>query len=334
MASAHAKAREERINAPAWKKELAKELLAPRPIHFPRRKIYASKVNEIWTSDLMDMHRYQAQNQGYNWIIIVLDVFSRYAFARPLKRKTGSETAAALEEIFQKSKASPTYLWCDAGSEYYNHNVQDVLKVRGITLYSTHNTIKASIAERFIRTLRRKIESNYILTDSTVWYKVLPHLIFEYNTTRHRSLKMTPLQATKPENFTFLYAKQFEHQPMLPERPKFYIGQKVRTSLDKKIFEKECTQAWSEEIFEIDDILPTIPIVYKLRDLSGEKLSGTFYKDQLMSTTQSIYRIERVIRRRRNAAGEQEALVKWRDYDDKFNSWVKSDTIHRGGNGN
>ena len=133
----------------------------------------------------MDMHRYSRQNKGYNYILIVLDVFSRYAFARPLKLKTGKQTAAALEDIFKTAKVSPQKLWCDLGGEYYNRNVENLLKARGITLYSTHNTVKASIAERFIRTLRRKIEFNYILTDSTVWYKVLPQLISEYNTTRH-----------------------------------------------------------------------------------------------------------------------------------------------------
>ena len=281
----------------------------------------------------MDMHRYARQNKGYNYILIVLDVFSRYAFARPLKSKTGKETAAALEDIFETVKVFPQKLWCDLGREYYNRNVDKLLKTRGITLYSTHNTVKASIAERFIRTLRRKIEYNYILTDSTVWYKILPQLIFEYNNTHHSTIKMTPLQATKPENFTTLYANQFKH-PTVNVSPTYYIGQKVRTSLNKKVFEKESTQAWSEEIFEIDDILPTAPIVYKLRDLSGEKILGSFYKSQLKPTSQSIYRIDRVLRRRVNAAGEHESLVKWRDYDDKFNSWVKSDTIHQSANGN
>ena len=149
----------------------------------------------------MDMHRYARQNKGYNYILIVLDVFSRYAFARPLKSKTGKETAAALEDIFETVKVFPQKLWCDLGRECYNHNVDKLLKTRGITLYSTHNTVKASIAERFIRTLRRKIEYNYILTDSTVWYKILPQLIFEYNNTHHSTIKMTP---SKPQNLRIL----------------------------------------------------------------------------------------------------------------------------------
>ena len=184
------------------------------------------------------------------------------------------------------------------------------------------------IVERFLRTLRKKIESEYILTDSTVWYKILPHLIFEYNTSRHRTLKMSPMQAKRAENFESVRDTQFR-KPYICQKPRFFIGQRVRTSLHKKIFEKECTQAWTEEIFEIDDVLPTSPIVYKLRDLSGEKLDGTFYTEQLKPTNQSVYRIERVIRRRN---GGREVLVKWRGFSDKFNSWISSDIIR--GNGN
>ena len=320
------------MEAPAWKRQLAKELLAPRPLNFPRRKIYATGLNEIWTSDLMDVSRYRRQNRNCTFIIVVLDVFSRYAYARPLKRKSGPETANALEDIFKKSGKSPQFLWCDRGKEYYNKNVVlDVLKRYNCTLYSTHNRMKAAIAERFIRTLRRKIARNYILTDSTVWYKALPDLVSEYNNTRHHTLKMTPLEATRPENHDAVYHAQFKNSPG-GTRPKFVIGQRVRTSLDKKIFEKESTQAWSEEVFEIADIVPSQPTTYKLRDMSGEVLEGAFYAQQLRPTDQTIYRIEKVIRRRTLPDGQKEALVKWRDYDDKFNSWIDADTIHIGGN--
>ena len=318
--------------APAWKRELAKELLAPRPIHFQRRKIYASKLNEIWTSDLMDMSRYRRVNKNFTFILIVLDVFSRYAFARPLKNKTGKETAAGLKSIFQTTGIHPEFLWCDRGTEYYNSDVADLLKKYDITLYSTYNTIKASIAERFIRTLRRKIERNYVLSDSTVWYKCLPELLLEYNTTQHRTLKMSPLDATRPENQDIVYSSQFDNA-LGDTQPKFFIGQRVRTSLDKKVFEKESTQAWSEEIFEIARVVPGRPVVYKLRALDGEILEGTFYNEQLRPTNQTIYRIEKVIRRQRRN-GRQEALVKWRDYDEKYNSWIDASTIHMGGKRN
>ena len=81
----------------------------------------------------------------------------------------------------QYSGRKPFKIQSDNGTEFYNSNVGGLLKQYNIKLYSTHNEPKASIAERFIRTLRGKIESNFILTQTTVWYDILPELLRECN---------------------------------------------------------------------------------------------------------------------------------------------------------
>ena len=99
--SVYERAKEKRIGAPEWKKQLASELLRPKRNRFPRRPVYGNKVDEIWTADLMDVHRFARVNKGYKYILVVLDVFSRFAWARPLKINTGVETAAAFRDIFR-----------------------------------------------------------------------------------------------------------------------------------------------------------------------------------------------------------------------------------------
>ena len=114
--------------------------------------------------------------------------------------------------------------------------------------------------------------------------------------------------------------------------PSFHIGDKVRISVSKRLFEKGSTSNWSEEIFEISDVVTTTtPIVYKIKDLADEEIEGSFYKEQLQKTNQTIYRIDRVIRKRRKPDGTQEVLVKWAGYEDRFNSWMPSDDIMRSG---
>ena len=90
-------------------------------------------------------------------------------------------------------------------------------------------------------------------------------------------------------------------------------------SLKRKIFDKGFTPNWTEEIFVIDEILNTNPLTYKLVDLLGEKITGSFYEAELQKTNQNIFRIEKVIRRDQK---KKKALVKWKGYPDKFNSWV------------
>ena len=109
--------------------------------------------------------------------------------------------------------------------------------------------------------------------------------------------------------------------------PTFNIGDKVRFNLRKRTFEKDSTANWSEEIFEICEVLQnTQPITYKIKDLAGEVLEGAFYKEQLQKTNQTIYGIERILEKRKRN-GKEELLVKWMNYPDKFNSWELADTI-------
>ena len=124
--SVYERAREKRLGAPEWKKQLTKELLRPKRNRFPRRSVYVKNVDEIWTADLMDVHRFARVNRGYKYILVVLDVFSRFAWARPLKTKTGVEVADAFLDIFHAGSI-PTKLWTDRGTEFWNQNVHHVL---------------------------------------------------------------------------------------------------------------------------------------------------------------------------------------------------------------
>ena len=96
------------------------------------------------------------------------------------------------------------------------------------------------------------------------------------------------------------------------------------------MFEKGATANWSEEVFEVSEILPTQPITYKLRDLAGEDIQGGFYNEQLQKTELSIYRIDKVLRKRKRN-GVNEVLVRWSGYPDKFNQWLPADSVHQSG---
>ena len=312
---------------PAWKKQLAKELLKPKRIRFPRRRIFSSNVDSIWTMDLLDIHRFSRQNKNFRFILVMLDIFSRFAWARPLKDKTGGEVSTAIQDIITSSGRKPDRIWSDKGTEFYNAAVGRLLERNNIKLYSTHNEPKASIAERFIRTLRGKIESSFIVRQNTVWYDVLPELLREYNHSRHRSIGMSPEDALKPENYTKVSNNLYSKREKNDEKP-LRIGDKVRISVHKKLFEKGATANWSEEIFEITDVMHLKPTVYKIKDLAGEEIAGSFYREQLQKTNQNVYRIDRIVRRR---PATKEVLVNWSGYPDKFNSWIPETDVLQSG---
>ena len=117
---------------------------------------------------------------------------------------------------------------------------------------------------------------------------------------------------------------KLQDQSTKGRKPKFRIGDQVRIAKLKRHFEKGYTPNWTEEVFVIDQILPTQPTTYKIRDLADEPIVGSFYEQQLQKTTQTTFRIEKVLRKRKG-----QALVTWKGYPDKFNSWVPLKDLER-----
>ena len=105
--------------------------------------------------------------------------------------------------------------------------------------------------------------------------------------------------------------------------PKFSIGDNVRMTKTKKIFDKDYTQRWTE-VFTISKIQLTIPVTYKITDYNGEEIQVSFYEQELQKTSQDVFRIEMILRRK----GDN-SLVKWVGYSDAFNFWIDTKTIEK-----
>lgn len=109
----------------------------------------------------------------------------------------------------------------------------------------------------------------------------------------------------------------------VPNKPKFNVGDFVRVSKTKMHFEKGYEQNWTREIFSIHQIVPRNPVVYKISDLSGEVIEGTFYEPELNRVVDSgFYPVEKILQTRKRK-GKTEYFVKFQGYPDKFNDWVQ-----------
>ena len=192
-----------------------------------------------------------------------------------------------------------------------------------IELYSTENEEKSSVAERWIRTMKEKMWKYFSANSTNNFIDVLPVLVKEYNNTRHSSIKMTPVKASKKENELRVWRNLYpDHLEIYDLKPKFSVGDKVRISKRKKTFEKGYTTRWTEEIFTIAEVKFTSPVTYKIADLNGEEIKGTLYEPELQKTSQELFRLEKVIK-----IGKKKSLVKWKGYSDDFNSWVDNKDI-------
>ena len=152
---------------------------------------------------------------------------------------------------------------------------------------------------------------------------VLDEMVMQYNNTEHSSIKTKPVEASEKKNENKVWLNLYDDRIYDQEiKPKFRVDDKVRITKKKGLFEKGYTPRWSEEVFTVSAVQYTDPITYKIADLNGEEIQGTFYGEELQKTSQEIFRIEKVIKRK----GDR-SLAKWVGYPDSFNSWVDNNLI-------
>ena len=157
--------------------------------------------------------------------------------------------------------------------------------------------------------------------NNTIFYNILDELVNNYNNKYHSTIKMTPIEASKKINEKKI--KNIYNYEKTKKLGKFKIGDRVRLSLEKNIFEKSYETNWTEEIFEIYDIKYSNVPYYYLKDLNNEKLDGTFYEQELQKTKQDdLYTIEKILK-----TNNDKIYVKWRGYDSSFNSWINKNMI-------
>ena len=183
-------------------------------------------------------------------------------------------------------------------------------------MYSTNNEGKSVVAERFIRTLKNKIHKYMTLISKNVYINKLGDIVAEYHNTYHTSIKMKSVDVK--DNTHINLEKEINDKD-----PKFKISDHVRISKYKNIFAKGYMPNWSEEVFIIKKVKNTIPWTYVINDLNGEEIIGTFYEKELQKTNQQEFRIEKILKRK----GDK-LYVKWKSYDNSFNSWIdKKDLV-------
>src|SRR5277367_3097137 len=78
---------------------------------FERRKIFVYRIDEQWQADLVDMQLYSQENEGYNYMLTVIDCFSRFAFTKVLKNKSGDEVKNAFQSVFSENDLKVFYLY-------------------------------------------------------------------------------------------------------------------------------------------------------------------------------------------------------------------------------
>lgn len=301
------------------KVDLVNELHRGARKNFIRRTTVMRGINDTLQADLVEMIPYISKNRNMKYILTAINVFSKKAYARPLKNKSGPEVTKAMKSILDSLNHPIKNIHVERGKEFYNEPMKKMLHQQKINLYSTFSIMKAAIVERFNRTLKNKMWRLFSLRGSYKWLDILPKLIAEYNNTKHRTIKMKPNEVNE-RNEQHILDSVYNRKLIVPakSKPKFKIGDLVRLSKYKHLFEKGYTPNWTMEVFRITKVQRTFPFTYLIQDLKGEDVKGCIYEQELQSTKYpDLYLVEKIIRRKGN-----KVLVKWLGFDSSENSWI------------
>jgi hypothetical protein len=282
-----------------------------------------SKINDTFQADLCNMQKYAKEHDNYKYILTVIDVFSKYAWTKPLKDKSAEFVAAAFEEILKNG--APDNLMTDSGKEFTNATIKALYKKYGINFYKARNPdIKASVCERFNRTLKTRMWRYFTHKNTNRYIDVLDDLTHAYNNSYHRSIKMAP-SAVSEHNTKEVWHNLFGHK--IRQEPKYKAGQYVRISKEKSIFAKGFERNYIRENFKITGVIKQNIPVYELEDLAGEKVDGHFYSLELQKVNlPETYKINKILGVKGKVPNRQ-LKVSWVGYPDKFSSWIKASDL-------
>ena len=189
---------------------------------------------------------------GFRFLLCVIDIYSEYAWVFALKYKKQKLISNVFQKILNESKCKPNKIWVDKGSEFSNRSMKSFLRNNDIEMYSTHNEGKSVIAERFIRTLKNKIDKYMTSVSKKVYIDKLDDIFNKYNNTYHSTIKMKPINV---KSSTYIDSSEEINN----KDPKFKVGDIVRITRHKIIFAKGYTPNFTEKVFVIKKVKNNVP---------------------------------------------------------------------------
>jgi ''chromo'' (CHRromatin Organisation MOdifier) domain./Integrase core domain. len=283
--------------------------------------------------DLVEVQHLSSKNDGVRYLLNCIDIFTRFAFVRPLKDKTANSVLTAFKSILQEAVTPPYMVVMDKGAEFTNNAFREFCNRVNIKFINPQASVHAAFIERFNRTLQLLMYKYMTDNETERYIDVLPKLVFTYNNRMHRMIKTTPQKAESNNNGEHLnlsLIQQEQLKKIKTKKPNLAVGSYVRIAKQKGKFSRSYDEQTMQEIFKIKSVDTNKPIpLYHLTDYDGkEDIVGGFYEFELTPIETQIFRIEKVLKKR-TYRGKRQVFVKWKGFRDSHNSWIDETNIER-----
>ena len=292
-----------------------------------RNPSFAYKKRDRLEIDLVDVRHLSKYNDGVNYLLNGIDVFTRLGFSIPLRTKTARDTLNGFKKLLHEAGEKPKTIVSDRGSEIKNKLMADFCSENGIKQFFSDTSIHCAFVERFNRSLQLLTYKFMTQNETYRYIDALPDLLKAYNNRKHRMIKLSPLQAEKPENsLKVRHENEKRYVKVRRRKPRYKVGQEVRISIQKGKFTRGYNPQQNEEVFKIKTISTTLPIpLYTLQSYDGdETIEGDFYAHELTAVTKDTFVIENIIKKKKRN-GVTWLFVKWRGY--KQPTWIRESDL-------
>lgn len=298
---------------------------------------FVYRRRELLQADLIEIRQISGQNDGVNYLLLIIDIFSRKIWVFPMETKTAVETvnvfSAFLHEIRRGRRVKE--IMTDAGKEFCNRLLQHLLRTKRIKHRIASGTCKASYAERANKSIQILIYKYLTNAESLRYIDALPNLVETYNKRAHRSLqKMCPNDADLPRNEVRVRGIHIErYMSIQRKKPTLAVGDTVRVKTDSKQI-VDARRAYAEqyhgELYKIVAINVRLPIpLYYIKSMNTlERIKDGFYSNELSKVSGDVFKIDRVISWRGRGRNRQ-ALVRWKYFDSQWDEWIPEENILR-----
>ena len=257
------------------------------PARFNRLKVHSYGINHIWSMDVAFMDKLSLENTDYKYLLLAVDVLSRYLRVEPMKTKSSLETSQAFEKMTAQISTLPQKVWIDEGTEFEG-SFATLCEELGIHRYHTYTENKSLVAERFVRTLKTLIYRYLDANRTSRYINHLQRFVQLINNRINRGIGMAPSRVTLDHTeYLIALSKPVDPNQIKPKKrrkkARYKVGQTVRAVLKKDIFNKGYKQSYSDEVYKILRVSDkTHPITYWLQDIEQRTIKRRFYEKQLV----------------------------------------------------
>lgn len=260
------------------------------------------KPNQLWQVDLVDMT--SKPDNGYKWILTAIDLFSKFAYARPMKNKERRTAVTAMQDIFQSQK--PRVMQTDNGSEFISGEWKALMQaqnVKHITGLAGRPQSQGSI-ERWHFTMKSVIGKLWTARSDKRWVADLPDIVKNYNSNVHSATGVSPAEINRDnteqidrlnqrqqgvidkfEQKTAERDKHLRQQRVWRGDDSMAKGDSVRLKIQKGAIDSATLKSnWSDSVYAIDRVKggrPGRAVSFSVRDVNGRKLKDTYTSTDL-----------------------------------------------------